>query len=93
MALAVTRDAQSDQILFRVGSTAAAKPNMMNLEILHASACLASPIVSLEHLPVQSRVALGVQLQTRTLRQNLLHAALPFMADRKASFCASGRKW
>ena len=48
----VTVSAQSKQILLRIASGAASQLNMVDLQVLHAAASLASPAVSLENLAV-----------------------------------------
>ena len=82
----VASSAKRHQILFHVRSGVAPEPNVVNLEVAHAPAHLASPVVSCEYLAVQSRVAFRVQPRPRALRRNLLHATLPFTAERKAFF-------
>ncbi len=92
MADVVTARAQRDQVCVHIGSGVAAELNMVNLKVPHAPARLASPVVSFEYLPVQNRVVFRVQLQTRALGQ-ILHATLPFTADRNSFFRVSGMKW
>ena len=47
--------AQGDQILFLVATGLATKFEVMYLQVLHATAVLASPAVALQHLPMQCR--------------------------------------
>jgi len=50
MDLFVTRSAQGDQVLFSVVAEQAAWLNVMNLELTHTPAILATPSVSLQNL-------------------------------------------
>lgn len=83
--------AESNQVLFDVSARVAAEFLMMNFEVFHRAAGLASPVIALEDLPVQSCVGFAIELQSSTLHQHLLQKTLPSTAERKASFCASGR--
>ena len=57
----VAAGAKCYQIPLLVWSGMAPKFDVMNLKIQHVSASLASPVVSLEYLPMQSRVVLRGQ--------------------------------
>jgi hypothetical protein len=50
--------------------------NVVHLQILHAPACLASPAIALEHLPMQLAIAARVESQTRTFAANSVHEAV-----------------
>ena len=52
MDLRVAVGAQCDQILFHVATRLASEFKVMHLQVLHATADLASPAVALQHLPM-----------------------------------------
>ncbi len=68
---------ESYQVLFAVRTGMASELNVMDLQVPHASADLASPTVSFEDLPVKHCVAFGVDLQTRPHLQDLFQEAFP----------------
>jgi hypothetical protein len=57
----VAFSAQRDQIRFLVATRVAAKFEVVYLQILHATANLASPAVALQHLPMQFAVAVHIK--------------------------------
>ena len=59
--------AEGDQILFGIVPRLAAKLLVVNLEIRHRAARLASPAVAAEHLVAKVVVQFGVQAQTCVL--------------------------
>ena len=56
----MTGSAQGYQVVFHIRTGLAPELNVMDLEIPHAPARLATPVVSFEYLPVQDGVALCV---------------------------------
>ncbi|MGA8874551.1 MAG: hypothetical protein WCC25_17660 [Candidatus Korobacteraceae bacterium] len=60
-------DTKSHQILFRVASRMASKLNVVNLQMLHATAHLAAPSVALQHGSVQLAVTLRLELHSWVL--------------------------
>ena len=59
--------AQRDQVLFLVATRLAAEFEVVHLQVLHATADLASPAVALQHLPMQFAVAVRIESQSRAL--------------------------
>jgi hypothetical protein len=58
----MTASAECDEVSLVVTSLMAPKCEVMDLEVLHASARLTSPVVAVEDLPVQNDVVLAVKL-------------------------------
>ena len=82
MHLFVAFGAQSDQILFHIATRVAAEFEVMHLQLLHASADLASPSVALQHLAMQLAVALRIESESRVLGWDLaLHEAFWLTSD------------
>ena len=52
MDLFVALSTQCNQILFLIAARVATKLDMVDLEVLHATAELAAPAVALQHLPM-----------------------------------------
>ena len=63
----------------------------MYLEVLHATADLASPAVALEHLPMQFAVTRQIESQSRAFAADVLHEAFRLTSERNASCCGLGR--
>ena len=83
---------QRDQILFLVIARLAAEFQVMYLQVLHAPADLASPVVPLQHLPMQRAVALRIESESRTFAANLVHETVSLISERKTCCCGSGRR-
>ena len=84
--------AQGDQIRFFVSTGLATKFEVMYLQVLHATAELASPAVALQHLPMQFAIAVRIESQTPAFTTNLLHEAVSLISERKTCCCGPGRK-
>ena len=56
----VTISAERDEILFRVISGMAPELNMMNMKLLFCTAILAAPSVTIENLPAELSVVIGL---------------------------------
>jgi hypothetical protein len=65
--------AQRDQVLLRVITRVAAKFFVMNLEIRHRAARLASPAVAAEYLVAELFVKLGLKPHRRSLWSDQVH--------------------
>ena len=61
----MTRTAQSDEILFHIVAQVASSLNVMDMEILRASALLASPAIAREHLLTKRPIEILVQAKPR----------------------------
>lgn len=59
--------------------------------MIHAPADLASPAVALQHLPVGFTLAVQIEFNPRAFAADLLHEALRFTSERKASCWGPGR--
>jgi hypothetical protein len=57
----VAASTKGQQVLFKIRSGVAPELNVVNLEIPHSPTFLTSPVVSLEYLPVESRVIFRFQ--------------------------------
>lgn len=57
----MTSVAKSNEIFFDISSKTAARLPMMDLQILGASALLASPAIALKHLAAKPAVGISVQ--------------------------------
>src|SRR5208337_1214181 len=91
MRLFVTFGAQRDQVLFLIATGLTPELEVVHLQLLHATASLASPAIALQHLPMQFAVAVRLESESRTLAAHLLHEALRLTSERKASCCGLGR--
>jgi hypothetical protein len=87
----VAPSAQCDQVLLHVATRLTAKSEVMHLQVVHATAPLASPAVPLQHLAVQVTVADRIQSESWAFAPDLLHDAFLATSDRKASCCGLGR--
>jgi hypothetical protein len=67
--------AKCDQIFFAIVAGVAAELFVMNFQVGHRSAELASPAIAAQHLVPELLVQNGVQPQPRTLMQNPIHDA------------------
>ena len=83
--------AQRDQVLFLVSTRLASEFEMVHLQVLHATANLASPAVALQHLPMQFAVAVRIQSESRAFAADPLHEAFRLTSERNASCCGLGR--
>ncbi len=64
MCLGMAIGTKGNQVFFRVVSRMASKPNVVNLQMLHAAAELAAPAVALQHGTVQLAVTLRLEFQS-----------------------------
>jgi hypothetical protein len=85
MHLLVAIGTERDKVLFLIATRVAAEFEMMYLQILHATADLASPAVALENLPMQFVVAVRVESEPRGLGADCAHEACGLTSDRNAS--------
>ena len=83
--------AQGDQILFHVATRVASEALVMHLEMYHAAAHLAAPVVALQHLSMQFTVPFWIQPEARFLAADAFHEAFAATSDKKASCWVSGR--
>ena len=92
MCLRVAFSAQGDQVLFHVAARLAPEPEVVHLQVSHASASLAPPVVTLQHLSMQFSVTRRIKSESRGFAADLLfHEAFRLTCDRKASRCGPGR--
>jgi len=68
MDLAVASIAQRNEVFLDIISHQASRANMVDLEIVWASAVLASPSVALQDLPAEFGVGIRIQSKPRPLR-------------------------
>jgi hypothetical protein len=80
--------AQCDQILFLVAARLAPQFQMLDLQVLHAPADLASPTVAFQYLPMQISIARRIESQSRVLGWAFLHEACPATSDRNGGWGA-----
>jgi hypothetical protein len=59
--------AQGDQVLFLISTRMAAEFEVVYLQVLHATAHLASPAVAFQHLAMQVSIARRIESQSRVL--------------------------
>ena len=57
----VAFSAQCDQVLFHVATRVAAEFEVVYLQVLHAAASLASPVIALQHLPMKFAIAVRIE--------------------------------
>jgi hypothetical protein len=67
---------QCDQVLFQVATRMAPELKMMYLQVQHAAADLASPVVPLQYLAMQRTVSLRVKSKSLALDVDVLHEIL-----------------
>ena len=91
MHLFVAFGAQGDQVLFLVATRSTSEFEMVYLEVLQATAGLASPTVALQHLAMQFTVAVRSESESRAFVVDLRHEAFWLTSERKASCCGLGR--
>jgi hypothetical protein len=92
MHLFVTFGAQRDQVRFHVATRMTAELEVVHLQMLHASASLASPAVAIQHLVVQFAVVVRIKSDSWPFRLDLpLHEAFRLTSERKASCYGPGR--
>jgi len=65
MKLLMAGTAKGDEILFLIPSQLTSRLHMMNLKFLGTSASLASPGITLEHLPAKHSIGVPVQAKPR----------------------------
>jgi len=87
----VAFSAQRDQVLFHVATRLASELEVVHLQVLHATANLASPAVALQHPAVQVAVAGRIESDSWAFAADLLHEAFRLTSERKASCCGLGR--
>jgi hypothetical protein len=86
----VAGGAQSDEILLAIVTLPAPELDVMDLEIRHRSAGLASPPIATQHSYAQLLIGMGIQASSRVLPQ-ASHAAWA-TARRNSCFSASGSR-
>jgi hypothetical protein len=67
---------QCDQVLLQVATRVAPELEMMYVQVQHAAADLASPVVALQYLMMQHTVGLRVKSESLALGVDLLHEIL-----------------
>ena len=75
MHFSVARSAECYQVSFGISSRVTPVLHVMNMQVLPLPAGLASPIVPLEDLPMQSEVTLLVKLKPRVFGWDYFHEA------------------
>jgi hypothetical protein len=88
---AVADSAECDQVLLYVTSRMAPIPEVMDVQVLHAAAGLASPLIPVEDLPVEYQVTLRVKLDSRACGSGFLHEAFCAIWNRNSCFCGLGK--
>jgi len=86
MYLAVASIAHGDQVQLRVVTQQASRPNVMDLEIVWASALLTSPTVSLQDLSTEFAVGLWIQSKPRPSGSQRVHDAFR-TSSMNSAFC------
>jgi len=89
--LRVTIAAKGDQIGFVIVSRSAPKLPVMDFEILHGTANLASPAVSRDNFAMELTVCFEWESQSRRFWTDSCHEAFCCTSDRKAAFWGCGR--
>ncbi len=81
MGFLMARCAEGDQILGRVIAQSAPRLNVMDLKILHPSACLATPAVSLQSFVAELTISFRIKPQAGSLgadpRPGALNTQMP----------------
>jgi hypothetical protein len=85
MHLLVAIGTERDKVLFLIAARMAAEFEVMYLQVLHATASLAAPSVTLHYLPLQFAIARRIKSEPRNFGADLVHEACPVTSDRKAS--------
>jgi hypothetical protein len=75
MHLFVAFSAERDQVLFDIASRLAAKLEVVYLQVLHATADLATPAVAFQHLAMQFAIARRVEPESRAFGWDFLQGA------------------
>jgi hypothetical protein len=83
--------AQSDEVFLHVASCLTPIKEVMHLQILHAPAGLASPVIPVEDLTMEYKVALSVKLDSRACGSDFLHEALSAIWSRNSCCCGVGK--
>jgi hypothetical protein len=84
MNVAMAATAKGDKVLRDIISQQASRANMVDLEIVWASAVLASPAIALQDLPAKFAVGIWIQPKPRLLSSYRVHEA--FRTSSKNSF-------
>jgi len=92
MDLFVAVSTQCNQILFLIAARVATELDMVDLEVLHTAAELASPAVALQHMPIQFAIVRRIKPESWALEADGVHEAFCLSPDRKVSCCGLGRK-
>ncbi len=87
----VTLIAECYQILFFVVARSAAEMKVVDLQILHGSAELTAPVVSLQDSAMKLAVTFWIEHDSGCFSANRRHEAFRVMSDRNSCFCALGR--
>ena len=80
----MTREAESNQVLFRIIPTLAAKILVVNLKVRPSPARLAPPTIAAQNLLPKSIVQLEIEPQAGLFGQNPIHEAFSATSCRKA---------
>jgi hypothetical protein len=84
MRLFVAFSAQCDQVLFYVATRMAPEFEVVYLQLLHTTARLATPAVTLQYLSMQFAVTHRGESESWALTANLFHDAFRLSSERKA---------
>jgi hypothetical protein len=85
----VALDAKSDQILGSVTAQSASRLNVMDLKILHPSASLATPAISLQDFTTEPVISFGIKPQPWALGADI--RAGNANLQRRRQFCPRSR--
>jgi len=85
MNLFVTLSTQCNQILFLIAARVTTEFEVVYLEVLHTAAELASPAVTLQHLPMQFAIGPRIKPEAWALEADGIHEAFWLTPDRKDS--------
>ena len=91
MSLDVAVRAKCDEVLFHVTTRMTSKVAVVHLQVLHATADLASPVVALQYLLMQFAIALTIESYSRAFEVHLVHEAFRLTSARKTSCWGAGR--
>ena len=87
----VTGHTKRNQIVFRIVARLAPEFLVVNLEVRHGSAGLASPGITTQHLLPQFLVRFCCESDARLFRNNSIHEAFSLAWCRNACFSSPGR--
>jgi hypothetical protein len=85
----VTLETQRNEIALRIISLTTSKLGVVDLQIRHRAADLASPAIALKHL--QAKPLIGIDVQANTHRFGQTGHAASVTSARNSSFWTSGR--